>query len=93
MVDKIINCKDRYISNTFSKFQKITCVHDSDKRVPNKYCINVKTKRRYVNHLVSENNIYGRVYDLSKKAKKDIDEYLKLPIDGYVYLDLDFKLD
>lgn len=93
MVDKIINCKDRYISNTFSKFQKITCVHDSDKRVSNKYCINVKTKRRYVNPLVSENNIYGRVYDLSKKAKKDIDKYLKLPIDGYVYLDLDFKLD
>ena len=28
-----------------------------------------------------------------KKQKKDIDEYLKLPIDGYVYLDLDFKLD
>lgn len=69
----------------------ITCVYDSNKKYPNKYCINVKTKRRYVNPLVSENDIYGWIYDLSKKVKQDIDEYLKLPIDGYVYLD--FKLD
>ena len=30
------------------------------------------------------------MYDLAKQAQKDIDDYMKIPIDGYTYLDFEF---
>lgn len=91
VIDRIINCQNEYISSCFKKFLKTNKCHRSDTLVSDKYCINVKGKRRYINPLVSENDVYGRIYDLSSLAKKDIDNYMSIPIEGYTYLDFDFK--
>lgn len=86
-----IKSSNRYLADCFRKFEKTTECYRSDKRVDGKYCINVKGKRRFVNPLVKDGSIYGRIYDLSMRAKKDIDDYMKIPIDGFTYFDFDFK--
>ena len=59
-------------------FSNYDRVFKSEKQVKNKYCVNVKAKR---------------IYDISSKSKKQIDEYLDLPKGGYyAYFNFDFKL-
>lgn len=89
VIEKFKTCDD-YLSSVFSQFEQAKKCYKSDIKVDGKYCINVKSKRRFVNPLVKEENVYGRVYDLSEKAKKCIDDYMSLSIDGYTYLDFDF---
>lgn len=89
VIEKFKNC-DKYISESFNKFQNATKVYRSDKKIKDKYCINVKGKRRYVNPLVKIEDTVKRIYDISEKAKNDIDEYMKIPIEGYTYLNFNF---
>ena len=89
VIERFKNC-DNYLSNAFRNFEKAKVCFKSDMKIDGKYSVNVKSKRRFINPLVWEENVYGRVYDLSKKAKKCIDDYMSLPIDGYTYLDFDF---
>lgn len=92
VVSKIKNCKDKDIKEAFKNFQKATKVYESSQLLEDKYSINVKTKRRYINPLVQNNNKVNRIYDCSKTAKKYIDKYLKLKIEGNIYLDFYFKV-
>lgn len=48
IIDKFINRKDTYLSDSFKNFQNADIVHLSNTKVDNKYCINVKAKTRYV---------------------------------------------
>ena len=89
VIEKFRTCDD-YLSKTFKKFEKTKKCYKSNHKVDGKYCVNVKSKRRFVNPLVKEENIYGRVYDLSESAKKNIDDYMKIPNEGYNYLDFEF---
>ena len=89
VIERFRTCDD-YLSQTFKKFEKTTKCYKSNHKIDGKYCVNVKSKRRFVNPLVKEENIYGRVYDLSESAKKDIDNYMKIPNEGYTYLDFEF---
>lgn len=89
VIERFKTC-DNYLSNAFKNFEKAKVCFKSDMKVDGKYSVNVRSKRRFINPLVWEENVYGRVYDLSKKTKKCIDDYMSLPIDGYTYLDFDF---
>ncbi len=90
VIEKFRTC-DEYLADCFKKFERAKECYRSDNMVFDKYCINVRGKRRFVNPLVHEGENYGRVYDLSLKAKADIDEYMQIPVDGFTYLDFDFK--
>ena len=90
IINKILNCECEYVRESFKKFSKI--IECSNKEEPGKYHVNVKTKRRYVNPLVGNELMYGRIYNLSDQALMDIEEFFKIPIDGLVSVDLDFSL-
>lgn len=91
VINKILNCEDKYISQAFKKFQNATIVYDSDVEVQDKYCVNVKAKRRYIVPLVQNSESIDRIYNLSEQAKKDIDEYLAFETAKYAYFDFDFN--
>lgn len=93
VLDKIINCENINISNVFKKFQNTNTCFTSKSFIDGKYCINVKPKRRYINPLVLTSSGPKRIYDVSKKAKEDIDNYFNYKIDDYVYFDFDLELD
>lgn len=90
VIDKILNCENEYFAETFSKFMNASEVYISDAPINNKYYINTKTKRRYVNPLVTTENGTKRIYDISKISKEAIDNYFNTNFDKYVYYDFNF---
>ena len=91
IIDKIINCEDRYLSESFRKFQEANQVFQSEDPVKDKYCVKVSSKTRYVNPLVQTQNGPVRINRLSKQANEDINNYLNIPKGGYyTYFDFNF---
>lgn len=78
------------ISNCFKLFRNSTKIYESDEPVLDKYCVSITAKRRYIVPLVSIDNSYTRINDISDFAKERIDNYLKFKPKKYAYLDFDF---
>jgi len=90
IINIIKNCKEYNIAECFDIWQNGTKVETSDKVQPDKYCINVKAKKRYINPLVKTEDGIKRIADISEKAKKCIDNCLNYTFDRYVYMDFNF---
>ena len=91
IINKFLSCGDTYLSEGFKNFQSASKVYKSDKPVEDKYCINVKSKTRYVNPLVLTENGISRINEVSQKASNAITKYLNMPKGGnYTYFDFDF---
>lgn len=84
VIKVITNCKDEKISNSFNKFMNCNSFIDCEEYKEDKFCVNRKVKRRYINPL-TEN---GRIYDISNKAKEKIDSYINMKISKYTYADM-----
>ena len=65
--NRIRNCQDKEISNLFNRFMNCNSFIDCEEYKDNKFCVSRKIKRRYINPLTKS----GRVYDVSKQAKKN----------------------
>lgn len=91
VIEKIINCEDKYISENFMKFQRATSVYGSEIPIEGKYCISVKGKRRYIIPLTKTDNGIFRINEVSEKAKEDINNYLNIKHSTYIGFDFDFK--
>ena len=91
VINKIENCKDTYIAESFKKFRNSTKIYESDEPVEDKYCINIKVKRRYVIPLTKTENGVKRINQVSEIAKQKIEDYLAYEVKPYAYLDFDFK--
>ena len=61
VIDRILNCEDNYIKESFIKFQHATKTYSSDVPVNDKYCISVKGKRRYIVPLVKNGEKVERI--------------------------------
>lgn len=83
IIQKMKYCPDQHISHCFRQFQNLTEVHESNQPVENKYCIGVKTKRRYIIPLVQ--NI--RIDKVSYQANEQINQFLQYEPKPYAYLD------
>ena len=92
VINKIINCEDKYISDTFIKFSNNNKEIISNNFIDNKYCINIYSKRRYIIPLILTGNKPVRIDKVSNKVESLIKEYLSIPTGGYfVCYDFDFK--
>ncbi len=91
IIDRILNCEDSYLSESFKKFQEADRVYYSCYPIENKYCVNVTSKTRYVNPLTITKDGVFRISNVSRQAKMDIEDYLRIPKGGYyTYFDFDF---
>ena len=91
IINKIINCEDKYIRDSFKKFRSATKVYKSDTYIENKYITDVKAKKRYVVPLVLTENGCIRINKVSKCADELIYNYLRNPNGGYyIYFDFEF---
>lgn len=91
IIERILNCPDSYIKDSFIKFQNSTSVWNSSTPITDKYCISTKGKRRYIIPLVNYNENPIRINSISTKAKDVIDSYLQLEQAKYVGLNFNFK--
>lgn len=83
-INLIGNCKNEEISNRFNKFMASNDIIECDDYKEDKFCVNRKVKRRYINPL-TEN---GRIYDISPIAKEEIDGYKNMKITKYAYINI-----
>lgn len=90
VINKIENCEDISVSECFKKFRNAEEVFETDTFIEDKYCVNVKVKKRYIVPLVNHNNEYKRINEVSLKAQKYIDGFLSYNQKKYGYLD--FKM-
>ena len=90
IIEKIDNCKYNDIAQKFNEWRNTERAYESDTVVNNRYCKEIKTKRRYINPLVRDENKYTRINQISKKAKEDIESCLKFETKKYAYLDFEF---
>lgn len=90
VVNKILNCSDNYIKNSFIKFQNTTSVYGSDTPVNNKYCISVKGKKRYIVPLTQYNSGARRITEVDESACNEVKNYLHLKRSKYTGFDFEF---
>lgn len=91
VIDRILNCEDKYIRENFKKFQNATSVYESDVKIEDKYCISVIPKRRYIIPLTIFDGKAKRINEVSKQARDDINKYLN--IKDCKYSGFDFKFE
>lgn len=89
IVDKIRKCPNEKISKAFDVFANSIEVGRSEIEVKNKYCISIKTKKRYTNPLVvDKDGKVRRIIDISEKGRKIIEDIKKYEDSKYAYLNL-----
>lgn len=90
VIDRILNCDDEYIKSRFTLFQNATEVYGSDKPVKDKYCVEVKYKRRYIIPLTKYDKGIARIDKISDKAKQDIEDYFNYKLCKYTGFNFEF---
>lgn len=91
LVDWILSCGDKNISDAFRKFQRATSIFTSSSPKKDKYCTSVKNKIRYITPLAQNDDGVFRINDISTAASKAIDDYLDTKPAKYVGFDFEFK--
>ena len=88
VIEKIEQCNDESIVKCFNIWRNATEINTSDTLPINKYFVSIeKMKVRYINPLVRNVNKYKRIYDISEKAKEDIEKTLNYKTAKYTFLD------
>ena len=90
IIEKIENSKDSNIVKSFNKFRNTTQIGESENPVKDKYCVNIKAKKRYNIPLVQTEDGTKRINEISKQADNVIKEYLNSKTKKYVYFDFNF---
>jgi hypothetical protein len=91
VIDKILTCEDKYLSDSFKLFQDADTVYRSAIPADEKYCVNIKSKTRYVVPLVQTDDGVVRINQISETAANQITKYLNYPKGGYyTYFDFQF---
>ena len=91
VINKILTCEDKYLSDSFKLFKDVDTVYSSTMPIDEKYCVNVKAKKRYVVPLVQTDDSVIRINQISDSVSKQITEYLRCPKGGYyTYFDFQF---
>ena len=91
VIDRILSCEDKYLSDSFKLFQMADTVYRSEMLIDEKYCVNIKTKTRYIVPLVQTQDRAVRISQISDVAAHQIAEYLDCPKGGYyTYFDFQF---
>lgn len=91
IIDMIKKCKLYDINNCFNIWENAVDIKTSDIKPDNKYSVNVKAKKRYINPLVKTENGVERIMDISDKAKECINKCLEYSFDRYIYMDFNFN--
>lgn len=90
VVDWILSCGDKTISEAYRQFQRATTVYSGNTAKKNCYCISTKAKVRYIVPLVKTEAGAERITDLDSEVDAAITEYLDTKQAKYVGFDFEF---
>lgn len=63
------------LQKMYRTFRNMSCIKHTEKPLENHFCVNLNVKQRYINPLVKTPYGIKRLYDVSSKAKKIIDDF------------------
>ena len=89
IVNKIRKCPNEKIANAFAFFENARKIGRSETKVEGKYCISIKTKKRYTNPLVLVGGKPIRIENASEKGKRIIEDIKSFKDSKYAFLDID----
>ena len=81
IIDKIINCNEKNLSNNFKSFMESTDINEGAIPPKDDYYIGFDVKKRYINPLVKD----GRLTDISAKSKELIDQVRNYKFENYAW--------
>ncbi len=93
IIDWILSCGDKTISNAFREFQRATSVYGSNAQKKDRYCTSVKAKNRHIIPLVASENDESpdqRITELSNTVDRAIKKFLDAKPAKYVGFDFEF---
>lgn len=92
VVDWILSCGDRNLSEAFRNLQRATSAYGSNTIKRDRYCASVKSKVRYIDPLVAGDTEVGdnRTTNLSKTVQRAVTKYLNTKQSKYVGFDFEF---
>lgn len=93
IIDWILSCGDRTISEAFRQYQRATTVFSSNTIKKDRYCTDVKAKVRYIVPLVRDPEDPGeshRITDLSNSISRAVKKYLDNKPTKYTGFDFEF---
>ncbi len=92
IIDWILSCGDKTISEAFRQYQRATSVYTSSTIKKDRYCTDVKTKNRYINPLVKgkDDEEDARITDLSNSISRTIKKFLDTKPAKYTGFDFEF---
>lgn len=93
IIDWILSCGDRTISEAFRNFQRSTSIYTGNTAKKDRYCTNLKTKQRYVDVLVAEDEKVTKVERISERSltvRRAIEKFLANKGSKYVGFDFEF---
>ena len=88
IVNKIRKCPNGKIANAFAFFENARKIGRSETKVEGKYCISIKTKKRYTNPLVLVDGKSIRIENASGKGKAIIEDIKSFKDSKYAFLDI-----
>ena len=91
VINRILNCDDTYIKESFVKFQNATSVYGSDTPVNNRYCISVKGKKRYIVPLTQNNGNAYRISQIDETARNEVQDYINIKRSKYTGFNFEFN--
>ena len=91
VINRILNCDDTYIKESFVKFQNATSVYGSDTPVNNRYCISVKGKKRYIVPLTQNNGNAYRISQIDETARNEVQDYINVKRSKYTGFNFEFN--
>lgn len=89
IVEKIRKCPNEKIKKAFAFFENAKEIGRSESKVEEKYCISIKTKKRYTNPLVLIDGKPTRIENASEKGKRIIEDIRNFKDSKYAFLDID----
>jgi HD superfamily phosphohydrolase len=91
VINKIKKCRKYDISKCFKIWQNGLDVNTTTDEVKDKYFVNVKAKKRYIDPLVETIDGIKRISEISKTAKSNINKCLKYTFNRNIYMDFKLK--
>ena len=79
--------KDRSLRDAWNKHTNISSVSVSPGVLCDRYCVNVSAKKRYIDPLVLEGTIAKRISEIDISIKRDIESFLNLDFNYWLYSD------
>lgn len=91
VIERIINCPDKYISSNFKLFQETNTCYTTFLPVEERYCINIKSKKRYIVPLVKIGKKAVRITTIDENVNKIVNDFLSINMNNYVFFNFNFK--